>query len=133
MLFLSAFLSVLAVSIEAHAITNGDIYKHCKKYADRSFEYKDPEDLICLGYFAAVRDFGQTVCEVWSERAGKAESTDAYIENKLFQGAHGISGAPDLSAAIQNYINTMQKYPERWVERPDISVQESIKALAPCK
>lgn len=131
--FLSIVLSALAFSFDANAATNGDIYKFCKKYADRSFEYKEPTDLVCVGYFGAVRDFGQTICNTWLKQAENAQLTEAKIEIKLFLRMHGISSPIDMNAAIQSYINTMQKYPQLWAKQADFNVQESIQALAPCE
>ena len=57
--FLSIVLSALALSFDAHALTTGVLYKHCNKYAERSFEYSEPTDAIRFnnGYFFCENRF----------------------------------------------------------------------------
>ena len=133
MLFLSAFLSVLAVSIEAHAITNGDIYKHCKKYADRSFQYEETSDIICISYFAGIRDFGRSICKGWKKVSDQTQSTEAKEQIKIFLSMEGVGELKNLDAALQHYVNKMKNEPERWDFRADYAVLESLQAIAPCE
>ena len=133
MLFRIAFLSVLAVSFEAHAITNGDIYKHCKKYADRSFQYEETSDIICISYFAGIRDFGRSICKGWKKVSDQTQSTEAKEQIKIFLSMEGVGDLKNLDAALQHYVNKMKNEPERWDFRADYAVLESLQAIAPCE
>ena len=123
----------VALSTPAHAITNGSMYKNCKKFADRSFEYSEPTDAMCLSYFAAIRDSGATICVGWKLVADNTNELDAKIQISEFRRMEGVGDQADLNAAIQHYVNAMQEDPERWKWRADMGVLESLQAIAPCE
>lgn len=133
LIFSCIVLSALALSFDAHAAKNEDIYKHCKKYADNAFEYNEPTDAMCLSYFAGIRDSGMTVCKVWRKQAEKVESIEGRMLMNLFAKSVGVGKMSNMNAAIQIYVNAMQNEPKKWSVRADFSVLQSLQELAPCE
>ncbi|MDA8730599.1 hypothetical protein N9N21_07090 [Alphaproteobacteria bacterium] len=133
LIFSYIVLSALALSFDAHAAKNEDIYKHCKKYADNAFEYNEPTDAMCLTYFAGVRDSGMTLCNVWRKQAEKDGTIEGGMWMNLFAKSMGVGKISNMNAAIQIYVNAMQNEPKKWNIRADFSVLQSLQELAPCE
>jgi len=131
--FLSIVVAALSLSFDAYASTNGDIYKYCRKYADRSFQFEESSDVICFSYFAGIRDFGRSICKGWKKVSDQTQSTEAKEQIKIFLSMEGVGDLKNLDAALQHYVNKMKNEPERWDFRADYAVLESLQAIAPCK
>lgn len=133
-LLYSLFIAFTLVAItNAEAKSNGDLYKDCKKYADRSFEPEKISDIVCLAYFRGVYDFSVSICNAWGTIMDKEESSEARHIMKTFRKAEGAGEDLDLDAAIQVYVNKMGKNPDTWKYRADYQVLSSLQQLAPCE
>lgn len=133
LIFSGIALLALVLNFEAHALSTGSLYKHCNKYAERSFEYDEVTDAMCLSYFAAVRDFGVSMCRGWKKVSDETQSTEAKVQIESFRSMEGVGDLKNVNAAIQHYVNKMKNEPERWDYRADFGVLESLQAIAPCE
>ncbi|MDB4852977.1 hypothetical protein OAI23_05785 [Alphaproteobacteria bacterium] len=88
---------------------------------------------MCLSYFAAIRDLGNTICTSYEIVADATDDLDVKIQIIGFRQTEGVGKTADLKAAIQHYVNTMQKDPDRWKWRADTGVLQSLQAIAPCE
>jgi len=131
--FLSIVVAALSLSFDAYASTNGDIYKYCRKYADRYFQFEESSDVICFSYFAGIRDFGRSICQGWKKVSDQTQSTEAKVQIESFRSMDGVGDLKNIDAVVQHYVNKMKNEPERWDFRADYAVLESLQAIAPCK
>ncbi|MDB4853068.1 hypothetical protein OAI23_06255, partial [Alphaproteobacteria bacterium] len=58
LVYCSFILFLFAVSPYAHATDNAQLYKDCKKLADKSFQPDNVTDIVCVTYFRAILDTG---------------------------------------------------------------------------
>jgi len=129
------FLGILilfASSATSIAASNGDLYKDCKEYADSSFKMKSEgvSDITCYIYFAAARDFSDSVCTKYGDEKdfpAAVKSTLGVIRKKF--GAGGNDDPNGIDASIQHYVNEMAKKPEVWKYRPTREVVKSLQAI----
>lgn len=115
----------------AQATSNADLYKDCKKYADNSFQIKDISgDLTCMIYFIAIRDVAAGICEKWGEEKDFSPDVQRTLGalRKHF-GARPASGANQMQASIQHYVNEIAKKPEAWKFNPHKDVITSLQAI----
>lgn len=117
----------------ANAKKNVDLYKDCKKYADRSFEPEEVSDIVCLAYFRGIYNFSVSICNVWSTQMDEAKSSEIRSTIQMFKQTAGAGADLDLDAAIQVYVNKMGKNPDTWKYRADYQVLSSLQQLAPCE
>ena len=131
--FLSIVLSALALNFDAHALTTGEVYKHCNKYAERSFEYSEPTDAVCISYFAGIRDSGASICKGWKIVLENTQSIERKIQIERFRSMEGVGDIESYHPAIQHFVNRMQNEPENWKYSGDFGVKESLQKIAPCE
>lgn len=125
---------MVLIAGNANAATVGDTYKICKDYADNGFKYEKITDGLCVAYFSAIRDWGATVC---AEMKPLLTSDDLdNSERRAFafvQEIYGVGKLGGLEPAIQHFVNKMKNEPNRWENRPDRAVLESLQAVKPCE
>ncbi|MDC0649149.1 hypothetical protein OAQ37_01400 [Alphaproteobacteria bacterium] len=110
-----AITMLFALSATSIAASNGDLYKDYKVYADNSFKMK-PEstsDITCHIYFAASRDFSNSVCTKYADEKDLPAHVKATLRviRKKFR-AGGNHDPNTIDASIQHYVNEMAKKPE---------------------
>lgn len=112
----------------AIAARNETIFQDCKKYVEKGFETNTMRDLGCVAYFAGINDVLRDVCIQLNAGLGILNDTEKmFIEN--FAVGKDIS----LDAAIQHYVNKMQKTPEDWKYTAARDVKHSLQAIDTCK
>jgi len=114
---------IVTLSTPAHALTNGDLYRWCKKLSDNGFEGSEVTDGVCYGYFIGISSLAADNCDI-SKEAGMPEilALIAADREKINQ-----------DAAIQKYVNTIKNEPEKWQDGAHGDVLVAIKAIAPCE
>ena len=127
---------LVPLSSNAFAMTVGDLYKFCKPYADRAFEYESSKDLICIAYFRGVADSGLRICTNM-KAAIPAVGEDSKFAAGLrsvqeIEGLGSLTGN-NMEAAIQSFVNEMSTKPEDWRFIPVQYVHGALKKLAPCE
>ena len=119
-------------SLPSIAASNGDLYKHCKMYIDKSFDLikSGDEGRNCFIYFAATRDFSATICVKYSkEEELSPEAKNALNQIRKDYGSSSFGEANSLDAAIQHYVNEMEKKPAEWKYNPTYYVIDSLQAI----
>jgi len=133
LIYCSFILLVSAISPNAHAASNGDLYKHCKKFADKSFQMENLTDVMCVTYFRAIADSGFSICDVWGKIAGDVEKGVKRTTMNIVKRSEGVGKVTNVEPAIQIYVNKMAKKPESWEYRADYQVLSSLQQLSPCE
>ena len=117
----------------AHATDNGQLYKDCKKLADKSFQPNSITDIVCIAYFRAVLDSGISICDTYGKSAKSVKPGIQRDERNWFKRLEGVGSDVNIEAAVQIYVNKMAKKPEKWKYRADYEVLSSLQELAPCE
>ena len=112
----------------ANALSNESLYKLCKPYADRAFDLKTEEDLLCIYYTSGVLDSSENLCFVMSG-AAKEDTSIAFA-----RGFFGTSNAHEKKdSIIQAYVNKMKNSPEKWEFVASDALREVSRQIAPCE
>lgn len=112
----------------ANAATNETIFQDCKKYVENGFETKKISDLSCVVYFSGVRDVLADICREYQ-----------HISNNLTGGEKavfeffGVGEDVSVNAAIQHYVNKMEKMPEDWKYNAAMEVRKSLQKIDVCR
>lgn len=122
-----------SLSVPAHAIDNGSLYKDCKKLADRSFQVAALTDIVCVTYFRGVLDNALSLCDSWGSTAELQQPGERRDTIEMFRKSEGVASEVNIEAAVQIYVNKLEKKPEKWTYRADYEVLTSLQQLAPCK
>lgn len=112
----------------ANAATNEAIYQACKKYVDNNFESTELSHLNCVFYFAAVRDTLSEICEEYKLNFSALDKSEKAVFEHF-----SVSYDVSVKAAIQNYVNEMQKTPELWKYNAGQNVRKSLQKIETCK
>jgi len=113
----------VALSTPAHALTNGDLYRWCKKLSDNGFEGSEVTYGFCYGYFMGISSLAADNCD-FSKEPGMPEILAFFAADRE---------KINQDAAIQKYVNTIKNEPEKWRYGAHGEVLEAIKAIAPCE
>jgi len=126
-LFLFLLVALSTNHNSAFAISNEDLYKQCKPYADRAFEPTEYSDLLCLAYIGGAIEYAQAICFAMSD-AAKTKPDQAFTRS--FFGA-----SPDVNydAIVQAYVNKIKNEPENWGYKPNAALRQIFTALTPCE
>ena len=131
-LFLCLF-SLVALSTNqnsALAISNEDLYKQCKPFADRAFKQTDGSeyaDLACAAYIAGALEYAQAIC--FALRGAAEESPEQAFTRSFF----GASRNANIDAVIQAYVNKVKNEPDKWDYQPNAALRAVFVAMAPCE
>ena len=127
---------LVPLSSNTFAMSAGDLYKYCKPYADRAFEAKATNDLVCVTYFRGVADSGKNICanmKAAVSAIGEGSEFAAGLRSvQEIEGLGSLTGN-NMEAAIQSFVNEMSTKPEDWRFIPVQYVHAALKKLAPCE
>jgi hypothetical protein len=118
---------LVPLSSNSVALTNELLYKWCKPFADRAFDAKTKEDLLCKLYIAGALEYAKNLCFVMEDPA-KTDKTQAMTRSWF-----GASEDANIDALIQAYVNKMKNEPNNWDYRPNSELRQLFSELAPCK
>ena len=127
---------LVPLSSNAFGMNAGELYKHCKPFADRAFEAKATNDLICVTYFRGVADTGKNICaNMKAAVSAIGEGSDFVAGLRSVQEIEGLGSLTgnNMEAAIQSFVNEMSTKPEDWRFIPVQYVHGALKKLAPCE
>lgn len=134
-LILSLFL-LAPLSSNAFAMSAGDLYKYCKPYADRAFEAKATNDLVCVTYFRGVADSGKNICANMKAAVSAIGEDNQFAAGLLsvqeIEGLGSLKGN-NMNAAIQSFVNEMSTNPEKWDFIPVQYVHGALQKIVPCE
>lgn len=105
-------------------LNNEELYKSCKSYADGGFV----DNGLCLGFFAGVKDTGQTLCIILNFEGLVGTESESIANFAAIENVH-----VSVDSVIQNYVNKMREQPEKWSAGAQIDVTSSFQSFIPCK
>lgn len=111
----------------ANASSNELIYQDCKKYVENNFESEEIPHLSCVLYFAAVRDALAEICHEYKLNFSVFDESEKAVFEHF-----SVSNDVSIKAAIQNYVNEMQKTPELWKYNAAKDVRKSLQKIETC-
>ena len=118
---------MVLIAGNANAASNEFIYENCKKYADSGFNDNHESAPYCVMYFVGVRDALENICFEYQNYEGATP-----IEKSLLE-YFAVGFEVSFSAAIQDYVNKMQKKPEDWKYGAGGDVMKSLQKIDSCK
>ena len=127
---------LVPLSSHSFALSNGQLYQYCKPFADRAFEGKTTDDLMCVSYFRGVADSGLRNCGILKDIIARPDvSTEqkAVFNAAMLSAGLGFTDGEKLKPAIQLFVNEMATVPEKWDAMAIWVAHSSIQKVAPCE